>query len=153
MASSARFRIRTKVVGGGGEGEHPTDSRSPSVAGLAQEAHGLHPTEDLFDDLAASLADRVAGVTGGALVDSTPPVRRVLGDVRGQVERTTTLDEALLVVASIAGGGGTAVARDGFQHRERRIDLRRPRSLGKPGVDDQAVPVLDQDVARIRQLR
>jgi len=53
------------------EPEHPTDPRHPAMAGLAQAADGLEPTEDLFHLLALALTDCVARMVGGALVDDT----------------------------------------------------------------------------------
>ena len=44
------------VVGGGSEGEHPTDSFAASVFGLAQASRRLDPAKDLFDELTFLLA-------------------------------------------------------------------------------------------------
>src|SRR5579864_3087953 len=41
---------------------------------------GLHPSEDLLDSLAFSLADCVTSVTGGALIDGAASTAGVLGD-------------------------------------------------------------------------
>lgn len=53
------------------------------MAGLAKAGGGLDPAEDFFDPFAQSLADRVAGVAGGAAVDGRAAAAGVLRDVRG----------------------------------------------------------------------
>jgi hypothetical protein len=41
---------------------------------LPQETDGLHPAENLLHTFSHSLADCVAGMTGGATIDSAPPM-------------------------------------------------------------------------------
>src|SRR5512137_2071791 len=53
------------------EAEHPIDPCHPAMAGLAQPADGLEPTEDLFHPLADTLTNRIARMPGGALIDDT----------------------------------------------------------------------------------
>lgn len=58
-----------EVVGGGGEGEGPADALDATVSGLSQARGLLDPAEDLLDALSNDLADGVAGMPRGAVVD------------------------------------------------------------------------------------
>src|SRR5437016_5673304 len=72
-----------QIVSRRGEGEHPSDSVLASMPGFAQPRDGLDPAEDLFDSLALSLADRVAFVSRGALINGAgAPLMLVLRHVR-----------------------------------------------------------------------
>src|SRR5258708_794694 len=57
------FWNANKIVGSCGEDEEPFDQVSAAVAGLAQAADGLHPTERFFDLLSLDHADAIAAVT------------------------------------------------------------------------------------------
>ena len=59
-----------QVVGRQREGEHPSNPLQAAVAGLAQAADGLEPTEDLLDAFAFLLTNRIAGMTSGARIDN-----------------------------------------------------------------------------------
>src|SRR3954452_9749758 len=74
-----------QIVGGRGEGETPSDTLEPAVAGLAQTARDLDPAEGLLDALADMLAQGIAGMTGRAAIDGRGAVGRVLGHMRGDV--------------------------------------------------------------------
>src|SRR5436305_4334639 len=50
---------------------------------LAQAGHCLGPAEGLLDAFADALRDRIAGMTGGALVDRRAAAIGVLRNVRG----------------------------------------------------------------------
>ena len=58
-----------QIVGRQREGEHPSDPSDSAVARLAQASDGLEPAEDFFDAFAFLLADHIAGMTSGALID------------------------------------------------------------------------------------
>jgi hypothetical protein len=45
------------------------------MTSLAQPRDGFEPAEDLFDPLALLLANRIAGVTSGALINDLPILR------------------------------------------------------------------------------
>src|SRR4051794_39107951 len=51
-----------QIVGGCGEGETPSDTLEPTVAGLAQTARDFDPAEGLLDALTDTLAQGIAGV-------------------------------------------------------------------------------------------
>ena len=59
---------------------------------LTQPTDGLQPAEDLLDQFSLLLADRVAVVTRGPIIDGAP--RDLLGDVRRDTERPHASDEA-----------------------------------------------------------
>src|SRR5271170_840831 len=68
---------------------------------LAQPGHCLGPAEDLFDALADSLRDCVAGMAGGAAVDRRAPATLVLRQMRGDRLLTQLHDEVGAVVALV----------------------------------------------------
>ena len=77
----------------------------------ATPAHGLAPTEDLFDALSDALADDVAHWASGAPVDSGAAVAlEVLSDVRRDAELSTSFDEAADVVALVTADRDSARA-------------------------------------------
>ena len=53
-----------QVVQGRGQDEQPPDPTHPAMAGLPQERHGLHPSEDFLHALAFLLTDRVPRMAG-----------------------------------------------------------------------------------------
>jgi len=79
------FREPNQVVGGGRQGEGPSDFLDSSIFRLSEAADGLHPAEAFLDPLANALADRLAGMARGGPVDggATAGVSR---DVRGHVD-------------------------------------------------------------------
>ena len=104
------------VVGGGGEGEHPTDSFAASVFGLAQASGGLDPTKDLFDELAFLLAQNITIVACCAFVDAAGAAGSVLRHMRRdevlpqifhKIERVVTListeRDALVAARQVRG--------------------------------------------------
>src|SRR5690242_7628321 len=70
-----------EVIGGHREGELPIDLEQAAMPHLAQAGHCLGPAEGLLDAFADALRDRIAGMTGGALVDRRAAARGVLRDV------------------------------------------------------------------------
>src|SRR6516165_1715463 len=94
------------------------DSSYSAMTRLAQSRHGLEPAEDLFDPFALVLTDRVAGMTGGAGIDSAVGFAR---DVRGDLMVTQFLNELLAVITLVRTQGHTAGARDLFHQLERGL--------------------------------
>src|SRR6516165_3966308 len=74
-----------QVVRGDREREHPLDPLLTAMPQLAESAHRLQPSEDLFNALALPLTDGVARMPRRAAVDRTPAVRVVLRDMRGDL--------------------------------------------------------------------
>ena len=58
-----------QVVGGQREAEHPTDPRHAAMADLARASDGFEPAEDLLDAFTFALADQIAGMMSGQLID------------------------------------------------------------------------------------
>ena len=84
------LRDANEIVGGRRQHEEPFDQVPSAVAGLAQAAHGLHPTEGFFDLLSLDRADAITGMTGGARVDGRAAVLIVLRHMRRAAARTTS---------------------------------------------------------------
>src|SRR6266850_5693399 len=81
-----------QVVRRGGEGDDPIDEFATAMPELAQTADGLQPAKDLLDQFPFLLADRVAGMPRGPLVDRA--AGNLLRDVRRDAERAHAGDEA-----------------------------------------------------------
>src|ERR1700704_4756020 len=81
-----------QVIGCRREGHDPIDELTATMPQLAQPADGLHPPEDLLDQLPLLLADRVAGMTQGPIIEGAP--RYFLRDVRRPPQRAPARHEA-----------------------------------------------------------
>lgn len=77
-----KFLDANEIIGARGENEEPLHQPAAAMAGLAQAADRLHPTEAFLDALAFDRADAIAGMPGGARVDCRAAVGVVLRDVR-----------------------------------------------------------------------
>ena len=64
-----------QVVRRAHEGEPPAHFLKSSQLHFPQQADRLHPAEGLFHALAFPLAERIAGVPGGAFVNGAGPAR------------------------------------------------------------------------------
>jgi hypothetical protein len=71
-----------QVVSRGGEDEEPVDAFGTAMAQLAQQAHRLQPTKDLFDPFAFLLTDLIPRMSGSAVIDRRLVIGVVLGHVR-----------------------------------------------------------------------
>src|SRR5678815_2017950 len=74
------------------EGDDPIDECPAAMAELAQPADRLQPPKDLFDQLPLLLADGIAGMPRGSLIDGA--ARDLLRDVRRDPQRAHARDEA-----------------------------------------------------------
>ena|ERR1700722_11508470 len=86
-----KFWNSNEIVGGCGENEEPLDQSATAMAGLAQAANGLDPTERFFDPLALDRADAIAGMSNGAAIDCRAAIGIVLRDMRRTAAFTTRL--------------------------------------------------------------
>src|SRR5919109_5517758 len=86
-----------QVVRGQGEGEGPTHSEHAPVPRLSHHPDRLQPAKDLFDSLALPLANLVAGMPGGSLVDIARLVRGVPRDMRCRLLAAQARDKGRLV--------------------------------------------------------
>src|SRR5450759_552983 len=100
-----------QVVGRRGEGHDPIDEDAATMPQLPQAADGLHPAEDLFDQLPFLLADEVAGVPSGTAVDGA--AFDLLRHVRRDAQGTHARDEA--------GDVEALVSTDGAARRRARV--------------------------------
>src|SRR5204862_1609218 len=74
------------------EGHDPIDELTAAVPQLAQPADGLHPPEDLLYQLPLLLADRVAGMTQGPIIEGA--ALDLLRDVGRDAQGAHARDEA-----------------------------------------------------------
>ena len=117
---------------------------------LSQPADRLQPAEDLLDQLPLPLTDLVAALERGPNVDSA--VRDLPRDVRGHVEGAQFVDEARHVVA-LVGAYRAARWRARLQHPRRGVAFGRSCRRGHAHVRNEAVPVVEQNMAQVRQGR
>src|SRR4029453_13126261 len=80
-----------QVVGRRGERHDPIHPFAAAVPQLAQAADGLHPAEDLLDQLPFALTDPIARMPCGAPVDTRASV--LLGHVRRNPQLARRRDE------------------------------------------------------------
>src|ERR1700692_2374353 len=92
-----------QVVPRRGEGHDPIDEFAATMPQLPQPADGLHPAEDLFDQLPFLLADQVAGMPRGATVHGA--AFDLLCDVRRDAQGPYAGDEAGNVEALVSPDG------------------------------------------------
>src|SRR5512135_1813969 len=95
------LRQSDEIVGDGGQREDPANLVSPSMAGFAQPADGLHPAEGFLDPLTGTLADAVARVPRCPSVDGRASVRGILGDVRNNALLAQGRNKSGRVVGSV----------------------------------------------------
>src|SRR5262245_23620096 len=99
---SQDLRDANEIVGGCDENEEPFDQCAPAMSGLTQAAHGLHPTERLFDLFSLDRADAMTGMAGRARVDRRAAVGVVLRHMRGAAARAAAGDEIGRVIVFVA---------------------------------------------------
>jgi hypothetical protein len=80
-----------------------------SVSSTSESANCLDPAKDLLDALTDTLADSVALVAHGATVDRRATVG-VLGDMRGDVGLSASLDEVGTSVTPICPNGDSVLS-------------------------------------------
>ena len=125
------------------------------VPRLPAATHRLLPSKYRFDSSPDDRADSVAGMSRRSRVDARASVRSdALGDVRGDAEIATAIDEALGVVAlvgpyrDVSANGNRAHQKVegglGFGDSDRRSHRE---------IDDEAVSILHQHVFAEDELR
>src|SRR3954454_3502353 len=150
--SEPLLKNATVVVGGRGEGETPSDTLEPAVAGLAQTARDFDPAEGLLDALADALAQGIAGVTGRAPIDGRGAVGRILGDMRGDIHLPQLRHMPGYVEGLVRTERNPSASWHIAHHDLRRLALGGAGSMRGLGVHDQAVTVLHQQMAHIAEL-
>src|SRR6266851_299952 len=141
-----------QIVDRQAEDEHPVHASPAAMARLAQQADRLEPAEDLFDALAFPLAHSVAGVTRGASIDRTRPVRGVLRHVRRHLDQPEGLDEVPRVIAFVGADRDPLRGRHVAEHLQGRGALPVPARPGDAALDRQAVAIVHEYVPLIGEL-
>ena len=142
-----------QVVHGCGEGEEPADPPDPTKFDLPQQPHRLQPAEDFFNSFPFLLTGGIAEVSYGPAVNGTCPPRRVLGDMGCHLSDPQRIHERRSVIVLISTQRDPSCEGPCVDQGQRRLPFCGPRRRGDRGVDDQAVPVLYQDMAQEAQLR
>src|SRR5215472_1822659 len=138
-----------QVIGRQCEAEHPIDSRDPAMARLTQPTHGFEPAKDLFHPFALALADRVARIAGGALVNDAA---LLACEMRSYSMLAHCLNQFFAVVAFVGAQRDPMPARNLLHHRQRRLRFGTPGSLGYAAVDRQPVAILHQHMSGVTEL-
>ncbi len=68
--ATQNFRDANEIVGCGCQHEEPLHQVTTAMSCLVQAADGLHPAERLFDPFALDRADAIAGIAGGARIET-----------------------------------------------------------------------------------
>src|SRR5246127_826981 len=136
--SSRRQQLRdaNKIVGGRRQDKEPLDQSTAAMAGFAQAADGLDPSERFFDPLAADRAETIAGMPGRAGIDRRTAVGVILRDVGGAAAFATAGDELGRVIVLVAAH---RAARLGFvlDHCKGGGALRRAVGFRHPCIDEE----------------
>src|SRR5208282_6259389 len=98
-----------QVVSGQCEAKHPADPRRSAMACLAQPGDRFEPAEDLLDAFTLLLANQIAGMTSGPLIDDSSGFA---SKVRGDLVVTQLLNQLLAVVALVRSQRDAMPARD-----------------------------------------
>src|ERR1700738_2530087 len=117
---------------------------------LPQPANCFHPAEDLLDQLSFLLADGIPGMTAGAAVDRRPD--GFLRHMRRDRERPYRGDEGGDIEVLVPADG-TPGWRTRFEQQVGRLAFGRARRRRHADVRDQPVPIVEQDMPRVRELR
>src|SRR6266404_352381 len=99
-----------QVVSGRREDEDPVHAFGAAMAQLAQQAHRLQPTEDLFDPFALLLTDLIALVARRATIDGRFAIGIVLGHVRRHLQFAQVFHELMRVVVLVTTQRYSALA-------------------------------------------
>ena len=119
---------------------------------FAEQPDRLHPAEGLLDFLPASLTERVAGMARGPAVNRTAALGRVLRHMRRDPHRTDGGDPRRHVEALVAADREAAGRQRQFaEHVQGGIAFGRPRGVRDGRVDDEAMPILGQQVREVPQ--
>ena len=114
-----------QIVGGGGEGEGPSDALVGAELGSLLAGDHLDPAEGFLDPLADALAQSVAGMARPTVVDRRRAAVRILRNVRRRVHRAQFTDEVLGVVS--LGGTERNRPRSGWRQDRSRCPGGLPR--------------------------
>lgn len=68
-STAVKFRMRTRLLGGTGEGKHPMDFGHPTMTHLAHQRDRLQPAEAFLDPLSLSLAESISSMSRGATIN------------------------------------------------------------------------------------
>src|SRR5579864_1206951 len=145
------FGDSNEIVGDGGQHEEPLDQATAAMPRFAQTADGLDPAEQLFDALALDVADAIARMASCACIDCRAAFSVVLRHMRGAAAFTAAGNEVggVIVLVTTDGAARLGIVLD---HVERRRALGGTVGLGQARVDDEAVAVLDHQVAHMAKL-
>src|SRR6267154_5303822 len=121
---------------------------------LTQQSDIFHPAETFLNALPFLLADRVAAVPRGSLVDGAAARSLlILRYMRGNVHMSAFGDELSGVKALITAHRKALIAGQLLQHQQCRVALGAPVGLQQLRVHNQTVAILYQQIAAVTQLR
>src|SRR5690606_11715108 len=142
-----------EIVGGGREGEGPSDTVATAELRLVLPSDRLDPAERLLDTLADALAGDVAAMARRATVDRRTSAADVLRYMRRHLHRAQLVDEVLRVVSLVgAERDGPRPVSPGFDHVQCRHPLGITVGQSQAGIDQKAMAVLHQPMPHEAQL-
>src|SRR5437660_7447025 len=142
-----------QVVRGEGKCKHPVHAAGAPVPRLAHQPDGFEPAEDLLHSLAPLLADRVARMPSGSIVNrAAAAMAGVLGDMWGHSEQAHRRDEIARGIALVGPEGEAPVAIQRPEQFERGGPFGVAAGGEHAAADGQAVAVFHQHVAGVEEL-
>src|SRR2546425_122248 len=142
-----------QVVRGEGKCKHPVHAAGAPVPRLAHQPDGFEPAEDLLHALAPLLADRVARMPSGSIVNrAAAALAGVLGDMGGHSEQAHRRDEIARVIALVGPEGEAPVAIQRPEQFERGGPFGVAAGGEHAAADRQAVAGFHQHVAGVEEL-
>src|ERR1700721_256625 len=111
-----------QVVSCGGEAEDPSPFGQAAMFQFTQQCYVFHPAEALLDALSLLLADGIAGVPRGSLVNGAASrALLVLCHMRGYIHMSAFRDKLCRVETLITTHGKALIARQLLQHHQCRV--------------------------------
>ncbi len=119
---------------------------------LMHQPDRLQPAEDVLHPFALALAERIAWMVHRAAIDRAGASVGVLRHMGRDVQLPKLEDEVARVVTLVRAQGDPLMMRQACGQLQRDVAFGRSRRRRRAGIDDQAMPVLDQHVAHVVEL-
>ncbi len=121
------------------------------MMGLVQSGCDLDPAKWLLDPLADALADRIAGMAGGAAVNGGSPAGQVLRYVRRNTHCLQVRHVLCRIISLVSSERDAAPACCLRDHGFGGVAFRPICRTCGPDIDDQSMSVLDQQMAHVTE--
>jgi len=120
---------------------------------FSHRSDGFKPSEYFLNALSFALADRVAGVSCGSLIDRTTSVGYVHCDVWRDVSLAHSLNNFSCVIALIRTKSDALISADRLDHLNGGGAFRRSGGERQSNISDESVAILHQRMPDVCQAR